>query len=126
MRTGCSKGLGAQRPWWLNALANYCSVIADIAALLVIFVGWRLTQPFRACGSVIINDLRESPWLCVGPDQLYSGNPLGYWYIAGGVCILAISAFLSRLVVRRARAARAREVVRPLRPDILLWDRKPR
>ena len=117
MRSRSLKARWPQRPWWLDTLANYCSMIVNLVALFVIFVGWRITQPLRACGSVIIKDARDSSWLCVGPDQFYSGSPLGYCYMASVIGVVAMSAFVSRLLVRRARAARAREVVRPLRPD---------
>jgi len=87
-------------------------MVVNLAALLVMFVGWRATQPSTACGSVIMNG--DSPWQCIGRDQVFPGSPLGYWFIAGAICVMTTSVFLSRLIVRRARTARAREVVRPL------------
>lgn len=102
----------AQHSWWRDTLVQYLLMVVDLVALLVMFVGWRATQPSTACGSVIMNG--DSPWRCIGPDQVFPGSPLGLWYIAVGISALAVSVFVSRMIVWRARAARAREVVRPL------------
>ncbi len=91
------KARWAQHAWGRDTLVHYLLKVVDLVALLVMFVGWRATQPSTACGSVIMNG--DSPWRCIGPDQVFSGSPHGLWYIAIGISVLAL---------------KAREVVRPL------------